>query len=173
MFKHSLKLLTRGYGTNQQSKGKWKSQMTKVTSKMINGLTLEPKFCYVPIPAWSFFGHEVILGAAICDTLCTFFDISRITTEKGNNRDNRGNLDLKIFLKKKWRKNTTKKVVWQTLITFPSSLPIFILTILALFSSRFHYISVDRHMPLDYLDYLSLVSLASLVFFYFLEIRKI
>ena len=71
--------------------------MTKVTSKMINGLTLETKFCYVPMPAWSFFGHEVILGAANCDTLFTFFDISRITTEKGNNRANRGNLDLKIF----------------------------------------------------------------------------
>ena len=83
--------------------------MTKVTSKMINGLTLEPKFCYVPIPAWSFVGREVILGAPNCDTLCTFFDISQITTEKGNNKANRGNLDLKIF--KKSEKKNAKKVV--------------------------------------------------------------
>ena len=122
----------RGYGTNQQSKGKWKSQMTKVTSKMINGLTLVAKFCYVPIPAWSFFGREVILGAPNCDTLCSvhIFWHTPNYYGKGNNGDNRGNLDQEILKK---GKKTAKKVIWKALITFLPSLPQIISITLALF----------------------------------------
>ena len=114
-------------------------------------------FCYVPMPAWSFFGHEVILGAAICDTLCTFFDISRITTEKGNNRANRGNLDLEIFKKK------SEKNCQESCLTDPDNFSFFFANIhLDNISTFFFKISLHFSWP-SYASWLSWLSITCII----------